>query len=240
MAVSSATPRASATKLPARPVARARAVCQASPIMAGCSLPRDRPSGWRSAAAWGRAVRRRPGRRRGTPRGRRRPAATGSWVTMMTVCPCPSTRPRSRPRTSWPLAESSMPVGSSANTTSGRVTSARAMATRCCWPPDSWEGRWPARSARPTAPSTRADLRPGGPAPGQPQRQRDVQLGGQRRQQVERLEHEPDAVPPQQGQLGLAELAELAARPARPRPRWAGPAPPRTAAACSCPSRTGP
>ena len=82
-------------------------------------------------------------------------AATVSWVTMMTVCPCPSTRLRSRSRTSWPLAESSMPVGSSANTTSGRVTSARAMATRCCCPPDSWDGRWPARSARPTEPSTR-------------------------------------------------------------------------------------
>ena len=36
---------------------------------------------------------------------------------------------------------SSAPVGSSAKITSGSVTSARAMATRCCWPPDSWAGR---------------------------------------------------------------------------------------------------
>ncbi|CAM5537142.1 hypothetical protein SCANM63S_08279 [Streptomyces canarius] len=40
--------------------------------------------------------------------------------------------------------------GLSAKTTAGRVTRARAMATRCCWPPESWEGRWPSRSARPT------------------------------------------------------------------------------------------
>jgi hypothetical protein len=33
------------------------------------------------------------------------------------------------------------PVGSSAKTTASRVISARAIATRCCWPPDSWPGR---------------------------------------------------------------------------------------------------
>ena len=36
-----------------------------------------------------------------------------------------------------PRRESRLPVGSSAKTTAGRVTSARATATRCCWPPDS-------------------------------------------------------------------------------------------------------
>ena len=33
-------------------------------------------------------------------------------------------------------------VGSSAKTTVGFDTSARAIATRCCWPPESSEGRW--------------------------------------------------------------------------------------------------
>ena len=33
---------------------------------------------------------------------------------------------------------SSAPRGSSSSRTLGRFTSARAMATRCCWPPDSW------------------------------------------------------------------------------------------------------
>ena len=32
----------------------------------------------------------------------------------------------------------------------GAVTSARATATRCCWPPDSWFGWWSIRSLSPT------------------------------------------------------------------------------------------
>ena len=44
---------------------------------------------------------------------------------------------------------SSAPVGSSAKITAGRVTSARAIATRCCWPPDSSPGRCLRRSAEP-------------------------------------------------------------------------------------------
>ena len=39
---------------------------------------------------------------------------------------------RRKARTSAPEWESRLPVGSSANTTFGRVTSARAHATRCC------------------------------------------------------------------------------------------------------------
>ena len=35
---------------------------------------------------------------------------------------------------------SRLPVGSSASSTSGLVTMARAIATRCCWPPESWPG----------------------------------------------------------------------------------------------------
>ena len=37
--------------------------------------------------------------------------------------------------------ESRLPVGSSARIMVGSVTSARAIATRCCWPPESWFGR---------------------------------------------------------------------------------------------------
>jgi hypothetical protein len=36
--------------------------------------------------------------------------------------------------------ESRLPVGSSARMSFGLVTSARAMATRCCCPPESWLG----------------------------------------------------------------------------------------------------
>ena len=45
---------------------------------------------------------------------------------------------------------SSAPVGSSAKISCGRFTKARAIATRCCWPPESSEGVWAARSAKPT------------------------------------------------------------------------------------------
>ena len=49
------------------------------------------------------------------------------------------------------VAVSSSPVGSSANTTSGSVTSALAMDTRCCSPPESSKGRCRARVPNPTA-----------------------------------------------------------------------------------------
>ena len=35
---------------------------------------------------------------------------------------------------------SRLPVGSSARMRAGVLTRARAMATRCCWPPESWLG----------------------------------------------------------------------------------------------------
>ena len=60
---------------------------------------------------------------------------SGSWVTSKSVMPLlPS---------SWNSAmistlvrESRLPVGSSATIRRGRVTRARATATRCCCPPD--------------------------------------------------------------------------------------------------------
>ena len=45
---------------------------------------------------------------------------------------------------------SSAPVGSSARMTEGSPASARAMETRCCWPPDSWLGRFLYFPFRPT------------------------------------------------------------------------------------------
>lgn len=48
---------------------------------------------------------------------------------------------RKKVSTSAPATESRFPVGSSANTISGRDNSARAHATRCCWPPLSSLGR---------------------------------------------------------------------------------------------------
>ena len=54
--------------------------------------------------------------------------------------------------------ESRFPVGSSASRMKGSLTSARAIATRCCSPPESWDGRWSALSESPTAASVRNTL----------------------------------------------------------------------------------
>src|SRR5215216_6758928 len=52
----------------------------------------------------------------------------------------------------WRSLRSRAPRGSSRSRARGRLTRARARATRCCWPPESWRGR---RRSRPPS-STRA------------------------------------------------------------------------------------
>lgn len=73
-------------------------------------------------------------------------ATAGSWVIMMMVLPA-SFSSRNNARISAPVAESKTPVGSSANSSEGEATRARAMATRCCWPPESSLGLWRTRSS---------------------------------------------------------------------------------------------
>ena len=75
-------------------------------------------------------------------------ASSWSWVTMTKV----------RPRLSWMLTSSNWvrsrsflsraPRGSSSSSTFGRLMIARASATRCFWPPESWSGR---RLSRPSS-----------------------------------------------------------------------------------------
>ena len=72
-----------------------------------------------------------------------------SWVMRTTVSPSRFSFFR-KPSTSRPVRESSAPVGSSARMTDGLPARARAMDTRCCWPPESWEGRFLHLSASPT------------------------------------------------------------------------------------------
>ena len=50
-------------------------------------------------------------------------------------------------RTSLIISGSSAEVGSSKSITLGSIASARAIATRCCWPPESWAGYLSAWSA---------------------------------------------------------------------------------------------
>src|SRR5208283_4938356 len=79
-------------------------------------------------------------------------ATSSSWVTMTMVMPW-SLSFWNTPMMSALVRVSRLPVGSSARSRAGWLESARAIATRCCWPPESWFGLWSARSARPTVSS---------------------------------------------------------------------------------------
>src|SRR5918994_6015711 len=61
----------------------------------------------------------------------------------MKVIPTASCRALSSTWRALRSLASRAPRGSSSSSTDGLRTSARASATRCCWPPDSWAGRAP-------------------------------------------------------------------------------------------------
>ena len=98
-----------------------------------------------------------------------------------------------------PLSESSAPVGSSANTTRGPVTSARATATRCPWPPDTSPGSFARdlRDLEPLEPLARLRAAASRREPEQPQRQRDVLRAAE-------LGHEPAELE-DEAELGTAQ-----------------------------------
>ena len=77
-------------------------------------------------------------------------ANVSSWVTMMTVQPSSWASDRRICTILEVLAESRLPVGSSARMILQPWARVRAMATRCCSPPESWAGKFPFRSERPT------------------------------------------------------------------------------------------
>src|SRR6185437_10734905 len=72
-------------------------------------------------------------------------AAFGSWVTITTVLPCSRFSRCSSVRTSSADWRSRSPVGSSQTSSAGSDTIARAIATRCCCPPDNSLGLCEAR-----------------------------------------------------------------------------------------------
>src|SRR5690606_39144302 len=65
-------------------------------------------------------------------------ACTALWVMIAVVVPSSRFTRSSAARTMIPVSESRAPVGSSQRRTAGRLAIARAMATRCCCPPESW------------------------------------------------------------------------------------------------------
>src|SRR5262249_45424832 len=76
-------------------------------------------------------------------------AYSGLCVTMQIVAP-PWWSSSSRAITWSPFLESRFPVGSSASRMNGSPATARATATRCCWPPESCPGMCLARWLMPT------------------------------------------------------------------------------------------
>ncbi len=68
------------------------------------------------------------------------PAARGSCVTITIVLPDSALRRSIKSSISPAETRSRSPVGSSATSRAGSVITARAMATRCCWPPESCPG----------------------------------------------------------------------------------------------------
>ena len=174
-----------------------------APVIAslGCSASSD--SGPAGGSVWSTT---RPSRRNITRSAHE--ASCASWVT--TTAATPRRQAASIRRiTASPLAESSAPDGSSASSSCRSPTTARAIATRCRSPPDSWSGKCGARSARPSSSSAgqaaavRA-LRAGHAV--QLQRQRDVLRRGQPGEQVVVLEHVADRAAAQPG-LGVARHA---------------------------------
>ena len=93
-------------------------------------------------------------------------------------------------------------AGSSAIRTGFPVARARAMATRCCSPPDNWWGKWWARDRRGRLPQDRhcpigIVIEPAGDV----HPELHVLERSQRLEQVERLEHEGDCLASEACQL---------------------------------------
>ncbi len=91
------------------------------------------------------------------------------------------------------------------------MTIARAMATRCSWPPESWRGIVVHPVREPHDLQGREDVLPARRAgeSGEQQRQLDVLVGGQDRNEVVRLEDESDVARAERGQLRARESRQV-------------------------------
>ena len=154
----------------------------------------------------------RPSRSRSTRS--HRPANSILCVTSTLVSPCSRCSFWINPNTASAVFPSRSPVGSSASSNFGSVTSARARLTRCCSPPLSSPDRCSARAASPTSlqphPSLLQRRRP--PHPPRQQRHRHILQRRKLRQQIVKLPHIPN--------LPIAKLRRL------PRPSTRSAAPP--------------
>ena len=158
-------------------------------------------------------------------------AAARSWVTNTTAMPSSRRSLPIRLSTVAASETSSELVGSSQRSTGGGTTIARAIATRCCWPPDSWCGRCSATSGgEPDALEGLAQASAGLAARARPAlRSRSVICS-------------PTVQPRGQRRAGVLEdhLRALLAAPPRPSRRPRRSARPRSAEASTCRSRSRP
>ncbi len=124
-------------------------------------------------------------------------ASSWSWVTNRVVVPSRCCRVRICSRSCRRTLASSADNGSSSSSTRGSIASARASATRCCWPPESWCGYCLAWLARPTmSSSSPARLRRcAEPDLAHPQPEAHVVQRGHVREQAVALEHHAHVTP---------------------------------------------
>ena len=99
--------------------------------------PPDLPRAARTSFAWSLTMRPSASVTTRSPM----PAIAALWVITATVVPSSRLTRASASSTTTPVVMSSAPVGSSQSRTSGRLAIARAMATRCCSPPDICAGK---------------------------------------------------------------------------------------------------
>lgn len=140
------------------------------------------------------------------------PATRASWVTSTTAAALSRAAAVNSRITSSPLSESSGSVGSSAKTTRGPVTSARATPTRWLWPPEiSPEYARHVGDFEAIQPLQHVPL--GRPPPDalQAQRQRDVLHATQLRDELPELKDEPELTTAQ----GAAPRVAHARRPSK-------------------------
>ena len=150
-----------------------------------------------------RSVRRRRSRR-AAARDRSAAPSCSSWLTMMTEAPAASASANSRSRKASCRSRSSAEVGSSATISSGPPISARAAATRCCWPTLRFAAESPSSSAasRPRLCSSRRASSSAGPlraarsrrSAREAQRQHHVVEDRAVGQQVEHLEDDAEVL----------------------------------------------
>ena len=101
-----------------------------------------------------------------------------------------------------PVSLSRLPVGSSAKRSRGELLNARAIATRCCSPPESWFGKWCDAVAESDAGEELTSARGAPVVAAQLERHLHVLERGERRNQLKALEHEPNFRSAQAGRGG--------------------------------------